>query len=145
VAMLRMLRARKFDVSAAVTLVEEILVYRREHGLDSVLQVCASVCVCVCMCVQGDVSTAVMLVEEILVYRREHVLHPVLQECVSVCVYVHMYVCVTRCYCCCFVCRGNSHPPERTCSASCLAGVCFCVCVCLYVCVCDTVYVLLAR
>ena len=37
--MLRMLRARKFDVDAAATLTQEILAYRAEHGLDGLLQV----------------------------------------------------------------------------------------------------------
>jgi len=39
ICMLRMLRARKFDVDAAATLVQEILAYRAEHGLDGLLQV----------------------------------------------------------------------------------------------------------
>ena len=37
--MLRMLRARKFDVDAAATLVQEILAYRKQHDLDGLLQV----------------------------------------------------------------------------------------------------------
>ena len=41
--MLRMLRARKFDVDAASTLVQEILEYRAEKGLDTLLTVSCDV------------------------------------------------------------------------------------------------------
>jgi len=92
--MLRMLRARKFDVSAAVTLVEEILVYRREHVLDPVLQVCASVCVCVYVCVCDMMLVLLSRLSRKFAPTGENMFCILSCRCVLLCVCMFIRMCV---------------------------------------------------